>query len=133
MAKALDFIADGTYKSIDTGRNMENQIHVNFERGITSNIETKYFTLTFYKKGTCHIVFRDEELLEKFNLYAGKQKGWLPPFYGKKAYADMDEEEKDLVKEFSGTEKAYNKIYENQAKYLVDSGQMLMIAESREA
>ena len=133
MAKALDFIADGTYKSIDTGRNMEHQIHVNFERGITSNIQTKYFTLTFYKKGTCHIVFRDEELLEKFNLYAGKQKGWLPPFYGKKAYADMDEEEKDLVKEFSGTEKAYNKIYENQAKYLVDSGQMLMIAESREA
>lgn len=132
MAKALDFIADGTYKSIDTGRNMENQIHVNFERGITSNIKTKYFTLTFYKKGTCHIVFRDEELLEKFNLYAGKQKGWLPPFYGKKAYADMDEEEKDLVKEFSGTEKAYNKIYENQAKYLVDSGQMLMLAESRE-
>ncbi len=130
MSKALDFIADGTYRTIDTAGSIQSQISINFERKVASNIETKYFTLTFYKKGTCHIVFRDEELLEKFNLYAGKQKGWLPPFYGKKAYKDMDEEEKDLVKEFSGTVQNYNKIYENQAKYLVDSGEMLMLAGS---
>ena len=31
-----------------------------------SNVETKYFQVTIYKKGTAHLVFRDEKLLEGF-------------------------------------------------------------------
>ena len=53
----------------------------------TKNIETKYFTVTFYKKGTAHLVFRDDDLLEKFNIFAGGRKGWLPPCYGRNGTA----------------------------------------------
>ena len=92
-----------------------------------ANIVTKYFILTFYKKGTCHIVFRDEELLEKFNLYIGKQKAWLPPSYGRKAYKDLDEEERAVADSFSGGEEGYNKIYNNQATFLVERQEMLLL------
>lgn len=129
LAKALDYIADPVYSSIDTHHNLENQIKINFDMGIATNIETKYFILTFYKKGTCHIVFKDDELLEKFNLYVGRQRDWLPPCYGRKAYKDLDEEERAVADSFSGGEEGYNKIYENPTKYLVDSSQMLLLAE----
>lgn len=131
LAKALDYIADPVYGNIDTHQDLENQIERSFKMDITANIETKYFILTFYKKGTCHITFRDEELLEKFNLYVGKQKNWLPPCYGKKAYKDLDAEERAVADSFSGGEKGYNKIYENQEKYLVDGTQMLLLAEGK--
>ena len=55
----------------------------------SKKIECHYFTLTFYKKGTCHIVFKDLELLKKFNIFGSQKKGWLPPCYGKKKYSDM--------------------------------------------
>ena len=130
LAKALDYIADPVYSSIDTHRNLKIQIETNFKMGNATNIETKYFTLTFYKKGTCHIVFKDEDLLEKFNLYVGRQRDWLPPCYGRKAYKDLDNEERAVADSFSGGEEGYNKIYENQSKYLVDSSRMLLLAEN---
>lgn len=129
LAKALDYIASPTYSAIDTHQDIQNQIELNFKSGNATNIETKYFILTFYKKGTCHIIFRDEELLEKFNLYIGKQKAWLPPNYGRKAYKDLDDEERAVADSFSGGENGYNKIYENQAEYLVDTPQMLLLTE----
>ena len=129
LAKALDYIADPVYSNIDTHHNLENQIKINFDMGNASNIETKYFILTFYKKGTCHIVFKDDELLEKFNLYVGRQRDWLPPCYGRKAYKDLDEEELAVADSFSGGEEGYNEIYENPTKYLVDSSQMLLLTE----
>ena len=39
----------------------------------------------------------------------------------------MTNEEKDLVKEFSGSEVAYNKIYNNQTAYLIDKNDLLQI------
>ncbi|HEX3047415.1 MAG TPA: DUF4942 domain-containing protein [Bacillota bacterium] len=42
---------------------------------ITTKIQLKYFTVTFYKKGTCHFRFTNLELLKKFNLYGSQQKG----------------------------------------------------------
>lgn len=87
----------------------------------TKNIDTKYFTVTFFKKGTAHFVFKDEDLLEKFNLFAGRQKGWLPPSYGKKRYKDMTPAEKHVVDSFQGRDK-YEEIMNNAAYYL-DAGQ----------
>ena len=127
LAKALDYIASPEYSAIDTHQDIQKQICLNFNAGITANIVTKYFILTFYKKGTCHIVFRDEELLEKFNLYIGKQKAWLPPSYGRKAYKDLDEEERAVADSFSGGEEGYNKIYNNQATFLVERQEMLLL------
>ncbi|MEY8392922.1 DUF4942 domain-containing protein [Lachnospiraceae bacterium 45-W7] len=72
------------------------------DRQESKNIEFRYFTCNFYKKGTCHIVFRDEELLKKFNIFGAGQKGWLPPAYGRKTYQKMDKEERAVVDSFEG-------------------------------
>lgn len=130
MAKALDYIAEPTYRNIDSHDDIYNQIKINFEKNITRNIETKYFILSFYLKGTCHLVFKDLELLEKFNLYVGKQRNWLPPEYGRKSYKKMNKEERAVADSFSGGEEGYNKIYENQTKYLVDSSQFPLLSET---
>lgn len=128
MAKALDYIADRTYANINTEDDIARSISSNFKWGNTRNIETKYFFLTFYKKGTCHIVFKDEKLLEKFNLFAGKQRQWLPPDYGKKPYTHLSEEEKTVADSFSGGETGYNEIYENQGQYLVERSSLMLLS-----
>ena len=89
--------------------------------GATRNIEFKYFYLTVYKKGTAHIKFKDEYkyLVDALNIYVGKKRSWLPPEYGKKAYNNMDAEEKRVVDDFQG-EKEYSKVCKNQQLYLYD-------------
>lgn len=86
--------------------------------GQTKGIECKYFNLTFYKKGTVHIVIKDEELLKKLNIFGGKGKNMLPPSYGKKHYNEMSPEEQAVVNDFDGSEVAYEKVISNPAAYL---------------
>ena len=88
----------------------------------------KYFTVTFYKKGTCHITFNNDELLKKFNIFGSQHKGWLPPSYGKKAYKDMTAEEKAVVNEFEG-EKEYNKVISNKEYYLFDGNNLNLLED----
>lgn len=40
--------------------------------------ESTFFDIRLFKKGTVHLKFKDEELLERFNLRAAQAKGWLP-------------------------------------------------------
>lgn len=94
--------------------------------GQTKKIELKYFYVTFYKKGTCHIQFKDEDLLHKFNLFGSQRKGWLPPSYGKAKYQDMTQEEQAVVDGFEG-EESYNKVMDNKEYYIVDSEQLLAL------
>lgn len=68
----------------------------------TRNIACRYFSLSFYKKGTCHLTFTNLDVLKTFNAFACQEKTWLPPTYGKKAYADMSKEEKSVVRAFEG-------------------------------
>lgn len=130
-----------SYQAVDTLRDIE-KIFDFFDGNMTSyvdmykvvnaaqenpkNIECKYFTVTFYKKGTVHITFRNLDLLEKFNIYAAKNRRWLPPDYGKKQYKDMSREEQVVVDEFQG-EEAYSKVMENQNYFLVETQDMLQI------
>lgn len=97
----------------------------------TKNIDTKYFTVTFFKKGTAHLVFKDAELLEKFNLFAAMNKNWLPPSYGKKRYKDMTPEEQHVVDSFQGQER-YEHVMAH-ADYYLDAGkpQMLMLGAGK--
>jgi hypothetical protein len=69
---------------------------------ITRGVEFRYFTADFYKKGTVHIVFRDEELLHRLNIFGCQKKKWLPPAYGTKQYADFNAEEKAVIDAFEG-------------------------------
>lgn len=68
----------------------------------TKNLEFPYFNITFYKKGTAHIVFTDEDVLKKLNIFGCQRKGWLPPCYGKKKYHDLTPEEKHVVDSYEG-------------------------------
>ena len=44
-------------------------------------------------------------------------------------YEDMSKEEKEIVNEFSGSEEAYNKIFNNQQNYIVEGEELLQIAQ----
>lgn len=88
--------------------------------GNTRNIDTKYFRATFYKKGTAHFVFKSEDLLEKFNIFAGKKKGWLPNAYGKCKYSDMSPEEQHVVDSFQGRER-YEAVMRDAQYFLAES------------
>lgn len=89
------------------------------------NMDFRYFETTFYKKGTCHIKFKDEMLVEKLNIFGSQRKKWLPPNYGKTKYADMTAEEKEIINDFQG-ERKYNEVVKNSLFYLVTPKQLLL-------
>ena len=115
---------------LDCGRtedsDMSNKLNVAKERGINTNIDTKYFTVNLYKKGTAHLTFKDLDLLKKFNLYCGKKLNWLPDDYGRKNYSDLTEEEKAIADSFEGKE-SYQDTFKNQQFYLPQENSMLML------
>lgn len=127
VEKCFNYLDGGLTDAVD----LEESLSFAEQYGETKNIQLKYFTVTFYKKGTCHIVFNNNELLNKFNIFGSQRKGWLPPSYGKKQYKDMTPDEKAVVKEFNGTEAEYNKIVQNPEYYLFDSNSVLMLEIGR--
>lgn len=129
IEKVFDFLDSGR---TDWPGDIESVFRIAETTQNTRNIDTKYFTVTFFKKGTAHLVFKDMELLEKFNLFAGQKKGWLPPNYGKKKYADMSTEEQHVVDSFQGRER-YEYVM-SHADYYLDTGaqQPLMLASGME-
>lgn len=96
------------------------------EAGQTRNIPCKYFDVTLYKKGTMHIRFRNQTLVDRFNIYCCRKKNWLPPSYGRASYADMSGEERAVVDGFHGDgsegagEAAYQTVMARQAYYLAE-------------
>ena len=124
IEKCFNYLDGGLTEAVD----LEESLKFAEEYGETKNIQLKYFTVTFYKKGTCHIVFNDDELLKKFNIFGSQHKGWLPPSYGKKSYKDMTTEEKAVVNEFEG-EKEYNKVMSNRKYYLFDGNNLNMLED----
>ncbi len=124
IEKCFNYLDGGLTESVD----LEESLKFAEEYGETKNIQLKYFTVTFYKKGTCHINFNNMELLKKFNIFGSQHKGWLPPSYGKKAYKDMTTEEKNVINEFEG-EKEYNKVISNKDYYLFDGNNLNLLEE----
>lgn len=84
--------------------------------------------MKFFKKGTCHIQFHDQKIVDRLNIFVGRTRTWLPPSYGKKAYQEMTAEEKDVIDSFQGSEK-YAKILADAGNYLVEpaSSKMLLL------
>lgn len=93
-----------------------------------SNINLRYITCTFYKKGTCHIQFLDQKLLDKLNIFGSQRKNWLPPSYGKKPYSDMDAEEKAVIDSFSGKDH-YEEVMKDSKFYLVETKVLQLAGE----
>lgn len=94
--------------------------------GQTRGVQLPYCKVDFYKKGTAHITFKDERLLKKFNLIGSQRKGWLPPAYGKAAYTDLGQEQRDVVDSFEGRE-SYEETHTNYQYYAVNANPMLAI------
>lgn len=113
IEKALNYLDGGLTEC----RDMDMWLRHAAETGQTKKIELKYFFVTFYKKGTCHLEFKSEELLKKLNIFGAQNKRWLPPGYGKKRYSEMDAEEKAVIDEFEGKE-SYEKILSDADYYI---------------
>ena len=124
IEKALDYLSG----SSGNERGIRETLHEAKKIGQNKKIPLKYFTVTFYKKGTCHIEFTDLELLKKLNIFGSQQKGWLPPAYGKKSYFDMDEEEKKVIDEFEGVE-SYVETMTNSDYYLYSASDSIKCLE----
>lgn len=130
--QCIDKLADieKVFNYLDTGKTEELTLREILKEAKDKNqsrgVITKFFKIDFYKKGTAHLTFLDEELLKKFNVFGSLEKGWLPPSYGKKSYSDMTKEEKDIVDSFEG-EKEYNKVVSNTNYYIYDANKVLML------
>ena len=104
------------------------------DQGQTKNIQCKFFSVTLYKKGTMHIKFHNQALVDRFNIYCSQKKNWLPPNYGRTAYADMSREAQVVVDGFNGNgtegsgKAAYGEIMKRQGYFLAEpGGQMLAL------
>lgn len=113
IERILNFFDGNMTADVDLSSTIEQA----FKQNITKNVRCKFFDATFYKKGTVHIVFTCPELIDRFNIYAAQRRGWLPPSYGKKQYADMSAEEQGVIDSFQGAA-AYAKVLQNPAYYL---------------
>ena len=122
IEKVFNYLDGGITENIDITDVLKMAEHY----GESKDIDLKYFKLTFYKKGTTHIVFKDDELLAKFNLFGSQRKGWLPPSYGKVKYKDMTKEEQEIIKDYEG-EESYNKVLKNLDYYIYNPSKTLQI------
>ena len=106
--KVLNYIAGHRYY-LSTADAIERHMeHVNAGFTPDEQPESAFFTkIYYYKKGTLHLTFKDEDILRKFNIIACKGKDWLPDDYGQKPYEEYDRKNQDVVDSFEG-KKAYD-------------------------
>lgn len=127
IEKVFNYLDGNMTVNVDTFRMLD----IASRNGITRNIQCKYFSVTFYKKGTVHIKMHPEteRVIDALNIYVCKGKNWLPPSYGKVSYDDMSAEEQAVIDDFQGREK-YEKVMQNPSLYLYEEknmGNMLML------
>jgi hypothetical protein len=126
IEKVYNYLQTGTQVEVDE-INMKDALKFAQDYGETKKIELAYFYVTFYKKGTCHLEWKYPELVHRFNIFAGQKSNNLPPSYGKKTYNEMDEEERQVIREFEG-EVSYQKVMNNRNDYIIETSKLLMLA-----
>ena len=115
IEKVLDYLDNGETQNVD-----KEILDDALQKEITVDIQLKYFKVTFYKKGTCHITFTNERLLKKFNIFGSQRKGWLPKGYARRRYEDMDKEEQAVIDSFEGRSSYADSVMESDY-YLFDA------------
>ena len=121
IEKAMNYLDNGR----TDGSDMFKRLMTAKEKGITAKIDTKYFIVTVYKKNTCHLTFKDPELLKKFNLYCGRKLNWLPDDYGFKPYESLDEDERAVADSFEGRD-SYQQTFANRQFYLQSNSPLML-------
>lgn len=115
LEKALDYLDKGETSHY----NLEHELQMAATWGKTT-VHCKYFMVTFYKKGTCHIKFHDQKIVDRLNIYVGRHRAWLPPTYGSVHYDQMDAESQRVVDEFQGREK-YEAVCNAPSDYIIET------------
>ena len=126
IEKALNYLQAGTDIEVEE-IDLKQVLEFAQNYGDSKKIKTQYFTIDFYKKGTAHLTFNNEDLLHRFNIFGSQGKEWLPPSYGKKTYNEMDEEERQVIDSFEG-EVSYKKVMNNTQNYILETNQLLALA-----
>lgn len=112
MHKIMSYF-DGEISSGNTAMLVNNALHT----GDTRKIDTKFFYISVFKKGTIHFEFKDMDILRRFNIQACIGKNWLPMDYAEKPWSAMSEEEQEVAKSFEENgEKGYTPIYDGILK-----------------
>lgn len=130
----LDYKAEATLNDIDRvmqyfsgmekHKTISQALHEAFELGESRGIHSHYFKISCYRKGTIHLTFQDEDVRRRFNICAGKTKGFLPGDYGDNKYDQLSIEEKNVVDSFEGR-KSYE---DNVGQPLFAPNKTLLIA-----
>lgn len=68
-------------------------LHASFNSSGNGVAESTYFKIRYYQKGTVHITFKDEELLNRFNIAACKYRNWVGKEPDKEAETDQEKNE----------------------------------------
>lgn len=113
IEKVFDYLDGNMTSDVDLHGVLERAC----EAGQTKNIPCKYFEVTLYQKGTMHIKFTNQDILDRFNIYVARNKNWLPPSYGSRPYDAMDQEEQLVIEGFQGKE-AYEKVMQRSDYFL---------------
>ena len=120
IEKVLNYLNSGDTTDDSHEISMEDRLGDAKDMGRTKNIHLKYFDVTFYKKGTCHLTFTNERLLKKFNIFGSQHKGWLPKGYARKRYEEFAPDEQEVIESFEGRE-AYNDTLMGAQYYLFEA------------
>lgn len=132
IERVFDFLDGERTTSID----LHSVLNMASSIGNTKNIHCKYFRVTFYKKGTMHITFHDQAIVDRFNIYCCRHKSWLPPNYGNKRYSNMNAEEKAVIDGFHGNgedgsgEEMYEKVMDQAGFYLMEPTQQMPMLDA---
>lgn len=126
IEKVFDYFDGDMTAPVDLQTIMQDAL----DHGQTKNITCKYFTVTFFKKGTMHIKFSNQELVDRFNIYCAKKKAWLPPRYGRVSYEFLTKDEKAVVDSFHGpnSQEEYTKVVANPSFYLTEAEPFMLLA-----
>lgn len=122
LEKTLNYLDRGETPNVT----LEHTLRAANTCGRTRDIPCKYFSVTFYKKGTCHIKFHEQRIVDVLNIYIGRKRSWLPPYYGKARYEDMDAKGRAIIDEFQGKE-AYEAVMLEPERYLYETDAMPLL------
>lgn len=123
MEKVFDYLA-GTCAAGHAGLALA--LDAAGKEGRRRGIDARHFRISLFKKGTCHIEFKDPEMVKKFNIFGSRQKGWLPPGYGETRYDDLDSEARDVIDSFEGRE-SYIQTVQRSGFYLLSDADAPML------
>lgn len=70
IEKALNYLDGGLTQEVNLLETLEEKLKL----WKSEKISLKYFDIKLYKKGTLHITFREEQLIDRLNIFAGQKK-----------------------------------------------------------